>query len=335
MENYIGKCLDSLIIPEFDEVEVLVVSDGSKDNSSAIAHEYAERYPYSIRVIDKENGNYGSCINAALPLCSGRYVRILDADDSFDTAAFSEFVRALRGMNSDVILTKFLIVDEMGDVTDEPGFNRWNIKVDRTYIGKELVKLLQRTYIPMHHITYKRDIFSQLNYIQSEGISYTDTQWSIIPLARCRSLIFKDITLYKYLVGRAGQTMAQFSTPKAIATLLKIMRDICSVYGTIQDPLSKTILQNLITSRHIAFYMCAYNIKSQEAMNMIKEHEQFLNKEHPLLFELLNTTPCDDDPDYRFAKILRDSEYSLKIKLPLIDRLIMSFRARMRHLFKK
>lgn len=66
MEAYIGKCLDSLLIPEFDQVEVLVVNDGSKDRSSEIAHSYAERYPDSIRVIDKPNGNYGSCINAAL-----------------------------------------------------------------------------------------------------------------------------------------------------------------------------------------------------------------------------------------------------------------------------
>ena len=60
MEAYIGKCLDSLLIPEFDAVEVLVVNDGSKDRSSEIAHSYADRYPGSIRVIDKPNGNSGS-----------------------------------------------------------------------------------------------------------------------------------------------------------------------------------------------------------------------------------------------------------------------------------
>ena len=83
MEAYIGKCLDSLLIPEFDQVEVLVVNDGSKDRSSEIAHRYADRYPDSIRVIDKPNGNYCSCINAALPQCTGRrhlrHRRILQA----------------------------------------------------------------------------------------------------------------------------------------------------------------------------------------------------------------------------------------------------------------
>lgn len=94
MEKYIGQCLDSLLIPEFDEVEILVVNDGYKDRSSEIAHSYANRYPDSIRVIDKSNGNYGSCINAALPVATGRYVKILDADDSFDTAEISKFYRA-------------------------------------------------------------------------------------------------------------------------------------------------------------------------------------------------------------------------------------------------
>lgn len=108
MEAYIGKCLDSLLIPEFDAVEVLVVNDGSKDRSSEIAHSYADRYPGSIRVIDKPNGNYGSCINAALPLATGRYIKVLDADDTFDTAAFSSFVRLLPSISDDAVITPML-----------------------------------------------------------------------------------------------------------------------------------------------------------------------------------------------------------------------------------
>lgn len=88
MEKYLRHCLDSLIVPNMDKVEVLMINDGSKDSSSAIGHEYQNRYPKTFRVIDKENGNYGSCINRGLKEATGKYVKVLDADDSFDQLIF-------------------------------------------------------------------------------------------------------------------------------------------------------------------------------------------------------------------------------------------------------
>lgn len=79
-------------------LEVLVVNDGSKDNSSAIAHEYQDKYPDTFRVIDKENGNYGSCVNRGLKEATGKYIKILDADDWFDNEQFSLFVEKLKNM---------------------------------------------------------------------------------------------------------------------------------------------------------------------------------------------------------------------------------------------
>lgn len=83
MQEYLHRCLDSLLVRAdlMDRLEVLVVNDGSKDNSSAIAHEYEAKYSQTIRVIDKENGNYGSCVNRGLVEAQGKYIKVLDADD--------------------------------------------------------------------------------------------------------------------------------------------------------------------------------------------------------------------------------------------------------------
>ena len=77
MEKYLRRCLDSLIIDEegMKQLEVLVFNDGSKDSSSQIAHEYQDKYPDTYRVIDKNNGNYGSCINIGLKEAKGKYVK--------------------------------------------------------------------------------------------------------------------------------------------------------------------------------------------------------------------------------------------------------------------
>ena len=87
MEKYLPKCLDSLISAKevLCKMEILIINDGSKDASSRIAHEYQSRYPDSIIVIDKENGNYGSCVNRGLKEATGKYIKVLDADDWFLT----------------------------------------------------------------------------------------------------------------------------------------------------------------------------------------------------------------------------------------------------------
>ena len=82
MERYIDQCLSSLLCGEEAEaLEVLVVNDGSTDDSPRIAHAYEARHPNVFRVIDKPNGHYGSCVNRALAEATGKYVKVLDADD--------------------------------------------------------------------------------------------------------------------------------------------------------------------------------------------------------------------------------------------------------------
>lgn len=99
MEKLLDRCLSSLVVKDnslFQQVEVLVVIDGSKDRSSEIAHRYQERYPTVFRVIDKENGNYGSCVNRGLKEATGKYIKILDADDYFNTEAFTQYLATIK-----------------------------------------------------------------------------------------------------------------------------------------------------------------------------------------------------------------------------------------------
>ena len=88
MQEYLGKCLDSVTRRDIpDTLEVIIVNDGSKDKTSEIAHQYEKRFNSIVRVIDKENGHYGSCINKALEVATGKYFRPLDADDWMNTDA--------------------------------------------------------------------------------------------------------------------------------------------------------------------------------------------------------------------------------------------------------
>ena len=96
MEKYLNRCIDSFLVPEvLDRLELIIVNDGSTDKTLSIANDYKARYPQTIVVIDKPNGHYGSCVNASLKVATGKYFRIVDADDWVDSKAMVEFVHAL------------------------------------------------------------------------------------------------------------------------------------------------------------------------------------------------------------------------------------------------
>ena len=108
MEALLPQCLDSLLVPQMVEaLDVIIVNDGSKDQSLEIANSYAEKFPNVFCVIDKKNGNYGSCINAALPTIRGKYVKILDADDSYEKNNLCDFLALLNILDVDLVLTDY------------------------------------------------------------------------------------------------------------------------------------------------------------------------------------------------------------------------------------
>ena len=108
VEAYLTETLESLAVPEIlDELEVLVIDDGSTDSTGEIARKYAEKYPGTFHLISKENGGYGSTINRGLTEASGRYFKQLDGDDSF-SEDLADFIRLLRERSEDLIITRVI-----------------------------------------------------------------------------------------------------------------------------------------------------------------------------------------------------------------------------------
>lgn len=203
MEKYLNQCLDSLLTEKArDLLDILVVIDGSKDRSSEIAHGYADKYPETVRVIDKENGNYGSCINRGIIEGRGKYVKILDADDRYDITVLDDYLDALAKVDVDLFLSDTLQVTEDGDTVKEILFSMpagETLKFDDYCNVDEL---------PMHSIAYRLENVRKLGYRQTEGISYTDTEWAFFPMQAVKTCCYFPKPLYRYLIGRAGQTMA-------------------------------------------------------------------------------------------------------------------------------
>lgn len=205
MEKYLGRCLHSCIADlnerEKAALEVIVVNDGSKDKSLSIAKKFQKDYPEVFTIIDKQNGNYGSCINAALKIAQGKYIKILDADDWFDGREFLKLVDCLmKGSDVDLVLTNYQLFMGEKKITS-PVFPVHG----GLYKFDECMPSFPN--MEMHFVTYKVSILRDNNYKQTEGIFYTDQEWIFYPMLHVKTIEVLDASPYCYFLGRPGQSM--------------------------------------------------------------------------------------------------------------------------------
>ncbi len=289
MQDYLHRCLDSLVHKDeqlMSQLEVLVINDGSKDNSSAIAHEYEAKYPNTFRVIDKENGNYGSCINRGLKEAAGKYVKILDADDWFDTDEFAGYLKELQHIVADMILTNHQVVNEDGNLIEKYTYaiepNRLFSFHEYTYPG---------VYFAMHSITYMTEMLRRIGYHQTEGISYTDTEWVFYPQHAVKTCIYIPFDVYRYVVGREGQTMDSKVILKSVSHYDKLLRAMVD-FANHLSPEDKALytyqrIEAQIAHLSMGVYRTCLVLQDAKTYDaeLIMKFDEFMKKERPNVYK--------------------------------------------------
>ena len=137
-EPYLKKCLDSFWDTAImDKIEVLIVNDGSSDQTVQIAQAYVKRNPGMYKLINKENGGHGSVINIGSKLASGKFFKVIDADDWVVTDNLAAFVECLEKCDADIVLTPFHMIHMMNGKKKEYRIKK---EYDSTYISlKEVI----------------------------------------------------------------------------------------------------------------------------------------------------------------------------------------------------
>lgn len=332
MEKYLRKCLDSVIINDdrvFETLEVLVVIDGSKDSSSSIAHEYQDRYPHVFKTIDKDNGNYGSCINRGLIEAKGKYVKVLDADDSFNTNVLQETLLLLEKLDVDLVLTDHVAVRPNGTRILRQSYN---LPTNSIFTIKKLSKRM-REYICMHDIIYKLQNLKSINYFQTEGISYTDQEWLFLPMTNIHSIWYFPKPLYKYLLGREGQTMDNSAMVKMMSHNILGFKTMLKEYQTIKAPQSEYytyIHERLLLRAHLIYFM--YLTNSQLDLSELTCFDEYIKNEDKDVYNALGAYGVSHRVNYKYIGHWRRNK---KCRLPksimfitLIDNKLSAIRRR-------
>lgn len=228
VEPYIDKCLDSIVIsPDLmQKLEVIIVNDGTPDNSAEMSREYVKRYPDTFRQIDKENGGHGSAWNVGLKEATGKYLRFLDSDDWLTN--LPEFLEKLENCDADVVITRLNRFFEDRNCSE---ISQCPHTIDTVL---PICKIGPKEFEEYNSIsnfwfcTYKTELLKPLYPLFVEGVSYDDSILFIIPLLYAKNYMAYDLVLYNYLLGREGQSMVLQTQIKKIPDRIKVLRQMYS-----------------------------------------------------------------------------------------------------------
>lgn len=317
MQALLTRCLESLLLDNatyLQQLEIIVVNDGSKDNSSLIARDFAVRYPQTIVVIDKSNGNYGSCINAALKVATGKYFRICDADDKYLNANMSSYLQFLEMADTDIVLSPYMILSP--DETVDKEFKTPTALLGRTFKIDELMweKDEMLEFRQMHCLATKTKLLIDNHYVQSEGISYTDSQFVFYSHLYAQTCSFFENIIYCYYLGREGQTMSKASMLKSHHHFYENACRMVQEFVNIAPPLAENKRRLLMMTLYsvLIFYTRIIFSSKPEEIDKLK-----------WVLDLAKTSRVKCDIDTR---LLKNSAFRLWKKIGISPRLISLFK---------
>lgn len=191
VENYIDKCIQSIINQSLKDIEIILVNDGSEDDSEKIAKGYLEKYPDKIIYLEKENGGLGDARNYGMPYANGKYIAFVDSDDYIEPNMYEEMLKTAEQENSDMVECDFyweypdklkkdvgVIYNGKKEMLEKVRVVAWNKLIRREILEKTEVKFPKGYRYEDVEFTYKLVPFIEkvsflkkpcVHYIQREG----------------------------------------------------------------------------------------------------------------------------------------------------------------------
>lgn len=275
-EAYMAQAIES-ILPGGEDVEILIVNDGSKDRTAEIGKEYEEKYPGIVKLINKENGGHGDAVNAGLAHASGKYFKVVDSDDWVDRISLMKILNVLKNFEEeeqevDMLIANY-IYEKVGmehkkvirydNVLPENQILKWD-EIGQFHIGQ---------YILMHSVIYRTDMLKLCQLTLPKHTFYVDNIYVYYPLPHVRTLYYMNVDFYRYFIGREDQSVNEkvmISRIDQQIFVTKTMIDMYELRRIQSKKLRKYMLNYLAIMMTVSSILC---IRSKKKENLEKKKE--------------------------------------------------------------
>ena len=289
-ESYMRNCIESLL-PGGEEVEIIVVNDGSKDGTAAIADEYAAKYPTIVKAVHQENGGHGEAVNAGLRNATGLYYKVVDSDDWVNEEAYLKILETLAklvksGEMIDMLISNY-VYEKEGKARKKVMQYRSAFPKDQVFTWDDVKFLHVGQYILMHSVIYRTQMLKDCALELPKHTFYVDNIYVYHPLPYVKKMYYMDVNFYRYFIGRGDQSVNEKVMIGRIDQQLrvnKILIDDCDVWKIKNRKLRNYMISYLEIMMTVSTILA---IRSKTEENLVKKKElwQYLKAKDVRLYK--------------------------------------------------
>ncbi|MDD6492314.1 MAG: glycosyltransferase family 2 protein [Firmicutes bacterium] len=207
---YMGKCVESLL-KGGEDVEIIIVNDGSSDDTARIADEYAAKYPSIVKAVHKENGGHGSAVNAGIVNATGLFFKVVDSDDWVKEEAYMQILDTLRSLAGgekvlDMLISNF-VYEKVGENRHKVMRYKHALPQNQMFTWKEVRHFHKGQYILMHSVIFRTKLLKECGLKLPEHTFYVDNLYVFEPLPFVHNMYYLDVNFYRYYIGRSDQSV--------------------------------------------------------------------------------------------------------------------------------
>ena len=275
-EGFMRKCIDSLLVGG-EEVEIIIVNDGSKDGTAVIADEYAAKYPTIVKAVHQENGGHGEAVNAGLRNATGLYYKVVDSDDWVNEEAYLAILKKLAelvksGNMVDMFISNY-VYEKEGKKRKKVMQYRTAFPTDQIFTWDDVKFLHVGQYILMHSVIYRTQMLKDCGLELPKHTFYVDNIYVYHPLPYVKKMYYMDVNFYRYYIGREGQSVQEKVMIGRIDQQIRVNKILIDDYDVWKIKNKK--LRNYMLS-YLEIMMAVSSIlaiKSKQPENMAKKKE--------------------------------------------------------------
>lgn len=299
-----ARFLDTAIAPliKFEnDIEIIIINDGSKDNTLEVANQWKNRHPNLIKIVDKENGGHGSGINYSAKLATGLYFKVLDADDQLDVDGLEELLNSIKTLRKeDKELPDVFLADYVSKyINGQPDYItsvRNHFKVGETISIEQMKKFGLTEYLMMHLFFTKTSLVKQDNFHMAEKCFYEDNQFVFYVTKYAKTYYYLNKPIYLYRVGDVNQSTSVENMKKHYNDALRVYEAIFELATADEyTKLSKKHKYHLLHWHMVVYtltYVYAHISGDKEPRNAFKELNKKLKSEDPRLYKMVHSHPA-------------------------------------------
>lgn len=285
VEKTIKSCIISMLNSEVNnDIEILVVNDGSTDNTAKVVQQFVNKYPNTVKLINKKNGGHGSTINAAVKYATGKYFKMVDGDDSLEKKGLYSLVKKLKENTTvDIIFSPYFTVNINTGDKKEVGYLKGTDKLCLSNVNTSLKDFYKNLFVAMHGITYKTSLLKSSKYHIDEHCFYVDVEYTIYYLLDARKILLLDEPVYDYSIGSSTQSIDAKVKIKRCDQHLRVCKSLISFYETEKNNVPKYIA-NMIKNNIVNMILCnEYTLlmslpSTKESYREIREFDTYLKE---------------------------------------------------------